>query len=336
MKCLPSRAALDVVRLTACCVWLSILSALAGCAWQDHIPPAPSVVLVDVHSGGTRVTFSPHNRWLASAGRSGRIALYRMPEAAFVRAWQAHTDSVNGLAFLDASRLLSAGYDGRMYIWDINGERLRTYDGQAPIRDLAADPAGGDIITGHADGTIRRWRIDRSTPVAIHRSHGRAVRAVAYHPSSGRIASSSTDGTVVLRLADGSARTLQAPPSDAWSLHFNADGTRLWGGGWFDLFRWELERGGFEVVPSEHRGIIKTLRRQTANGPFASISRQTDSSILLLDPHDGSTLQRLGTHELCGADVYLSRDGRWVASTADDGAVWIWRLPLTANDAHKD
>ena len=304
---------------------ISALAWLSGCV--HTVPaPAPDIRIDDAHVGGSIVAFNGDDTLLASGGWEGNIRLYALPEGNAVRGWHAHGDSVNGLQFLSSGMLLSAGYDGRLVRWNINGTEDRSIATGAPITHMVAHEARDRIVMGHNDGSVTLWRLGDLTLLARHEDHRGAVRAVAFDPVSGRIASSSTDGSVVVWKQHGSATRLPRPPTDAWSLTFQKGGEALYGGGWFDLYRWDLAEQKLTVMDTEHRGIIKSLDFNAAGTAIASISRQTDSAVYFLDPKDGAVIRRFEPHDLCGGYIRLSGDERYLATTSDDASVRVWRL----------
>lgn len=299
---------------------------LAGCRAHPDARPA-DVIVEDAHGGGSVVAFATDPRWLASGGWEGRIRLYGLPEGKVIGAWQAHDGSVNGLAFAaGGERLVSAGYDGRLAEWDRNGTALRSHDVGQPVTDMALDESADRLLTGHGDGTVRVWRQSDWRLLEVRRVHNGAVRAVAFEAGTGRIASSGRDGSVLTWALNGPSRRLPSPPSDARTLVFSTDGSMLYGGGWFDLFQWRLADGALTILGTEHHGIIRSLDLAADGRTLASISRQTDSAVYFLDPHTGATVARFQPHALCGADVAVSKDGRYMATTSDDASVRIWRL----------
>jgi WD40 repeat protein len=151
------------------------------------------------------------------------------------------------------------------------------------------------------------------------------VRAVALG-DGGDLASSAADGTVALWQAQGEVRFLEQPPTDAASLTFSRTGDVLLGSGWFNIFRWDTNSGSLRVLKTEHRGRIPRIGLTSDGQRLATISEWSDSTVLLLDPKTGATLERLEPHALCGAAVAVSGDGAVVASTSDDGSVRIWEL----------
>jgi len=80
------------------------------------------------------------------------------------------------------------------------------------------------------------------------------------------------------------------------------------------------------VLSTPHHGIIKSVEYLAAGDVLATISRQTDSSVYFLDPASGALLRRFQQHDLCGADISVSPDGRYLATTSDDASVRIWML----------
>lgn len=311
--------------LTAWCRLVPLLLAallVTGCM---HTAPAPDVRVDDAHVGGSIVAFNPEETLLASGGWEGNIRLYALPGGGDAGGWKAHDDSVNGLLFMDSGELLSAGYDGKVVRWQRDGTRERMLE-TVPVTHMVANEDADRMVTGHNDGSVRLWRLSDLSVLAQHREHGGAVRAVAFDQVHGRVGSSSTDGSVVLWDGEGSVTRLPRPTTDAWSLTFAPDGSALYGGGWFDLYRWDVRRHTLTVLDTEHHGIIKSLDFNNAGTALASISRQTDSSVYFLDPRTGAVSRRFQRHDLCGGYIQLSRSGRYLATTADDASVRVWHL----------
>jgi WD40 repeat protein len=144
------------------------------------------------------------------------------------------------------------------------------------------------------------------------------------HPGSATVASSDDDGRVAVVTPDGQHRWLDRPPTDALTLTFAKEGATLYGAGWFNLFRWDSADREVKVLPTDHHGQITRITFTPDGRQLATISRQTDSAVLLLDPATGRTVGELGKHDLCGGVVTLSPDGRYVVSTSDDASVRIW------------
>lgn len=80
------------------------------------------------------------------------------------------------------------------------------------------------LLTGSLDETVRLWRPDELSRVALpSKSHALGVVSVAAHPSGVLAASSSLDSFIRVFDIDSNASiaALEAPPSEVWSMKFH-------------------------------------------------------------------------------------------------------------------
>jgi WD40 repeat protein len=288
---------------------------------------SPLVIKDKAHSGGSVVAFSQSGELLASGGWEGTVRLWQLPQGREIRHWLAHGDSVNGITFLDADRqIVTAGYDGLLARRAVDGGLLQQITTPSAVTHMVADTRTDRLVTGHSDGSVRLWRATDFTLLKEQQLHKGAIKAVAIAPGATRYASSSTDGSVVLWTEDGPVQPLATPPADAWTLAFSPDGETLSGGSWFRLYRWDLDDGTLTTIATEHHGIIKSIQYIDNGNELASISRQTDSAVYFLDAESGEVKRRFQRHDLCGADIAVSPDGRFLATTSDDSSVRFWLL----------
>ena len=304
-----------------------ILAALilAGCA-SSGPELQPNLILQRTQQdGGSALGVDPAATRVIGGGWDGTVQIWSLADGRQVARWRAHEGTVHGAVFLGADRILTAGYDGGIALWDPAGRRVASFDARSPITAFDITPDLTTFITGHADGHVRWWQTDGVKLLRQDGVHdGAEVRAVAIHPSGRLAASSDDDGRVALVEPDGTRRWLDEPPTDALTLAFAREGGALYGGGWFNLFRWDAAGGAVQVMDTDHRGEIKRIAFTPDGRELASISRQTDSAVLLLDPASGRTLREIGKHDLCGGVVMVSPDGRYLVSTSDDATVRVW------------
>lgn len=304
----------------------AVVLLVSACALRQPAEP-PAVIHENAHSGGSVVAFNHGGDLLASGGWEGTMRLWQMPGGAQLRHWRDHSDSVNGIAFMgDDNEVVTAGYDGLLVRRSVSGALLATVDAGSPVTHMAADSRADRLLTGHADGMVRVWRASDFTLLADRRLHRGAVKAVTVDGPGTRFASSGADGKVFVWSDIETVRAMQSPPVDAWTLAFSPDGRWLSGGGWFRLFRWNLQDASLAVLSTPHHGIIKSVEYLGDGNVLATISRQTDSSVYFLDPASGAALRSFQQHDLCGGDISVSADGRYLATTSDDASVRIWVL----------
>ena len=92
----------------------------------------------------------------------------------------------------DGSRLLSAGYDGTLRVWDAaSGECLLTLRGHEDwVRSCAWSPDGGRLLSGGGDGTLRVWDAASGECLLTLRGDRKSTRLNSSHLDKSRMPSS--------------------------------------------------------------------------------------------------------------------------------------------------
>lgn len=302
---------------------LSLVIVLGGCVTSKYQPA--DVIDKQVHRGSEVLNFDDTSSMLVSGGWEGELALWPMPRGVPSKIWQGHEGPVHGLGFA-GTRIVSTGQDGWIRVWDRQGELLREeYAGVAIDRAAISSTR---VLTGHRDGSVRVWTLPDlvlETEIDLHPGH---VRAVALHPRNHQFASVGLDHQVFVWDQNGEPRRLTRAPGMTRSLAFSPDGKTLYGGGWVNLFKWTLDDNQLSVLPTDHWGLISGMQYVETLDVLATISRINDSSVYLLEPATGKTVKTFPPQKLCGGDIAMSPNGRYLATTGDDGAVRMWDLEL--------
>jgi WD40 repeat protein len=103
----------------------------------------------------------------------------------------------------DQTQVCSAGYDGCVRFWSLDGKPGKVYEAvSAPIRGLAWAPDGQVLASGHEDHTIRLWNSAGEADVVMG-DHGDYVEWLDFNPDGTLLASASRDSTVRLWNRDG-------------------------------------------------------------------------------------------------------------------------------------
>jgi len=289
-------------------------------------PRRAADIVLNAHTGGSIVRFSPSSELLAFGGWSGQLLLMDPDDGDVLISLRAHAGNLNGIVFLDDQHLVTAGHDGALRYWHVSGRLLKSVSTGSPVTALAL--SDDRLITGHHDGKVRLWSAPALRLEQELHYHRGSVKAIAVATAGKRFATSGNAGDVYLIDANYGITRLASAPTDTWTLAFMPNGEYLLGGGWFDLFRWSTETGDLEILPTEHHGIIKSIGLGPDNAFLISISRQTDSAVNFLDPQTGQTVRRFQKHGLCGGDIDISSDGRFLATTSDDSTIHIWHLDM--------
>ncbi len=297
---------------------------LTGCATQG-VAHEPFQVFEKAHSGGNALAIDSDSELGASAGWSGRVRIWRLKDGFPLGSWQTDHGDLFGLLFLDGDQLLTAGYDGYIRIWSLNGTLDRSFKAGAEITSFRASKDRSHVFLGHGDGRVSLWHVN-GEQLGSWQLSSRRIAAVAIADDLQQLAAGDSAANVWRWRPNELPLKLASPPTYARSLIFLKETNRLLGSGWFDLYSWRADDVAVSIVPTDHRGIINHLESSPDGTYLASISRQTDSAVLLLNPDDGQSLSSFQKHALCGQRVAVSPDGQIMMSNSDDASVRFYQL----------
>jgi len=137
---------------------------------------------------------------------------------------------VRGLAFADQGQtLISAGYDGRLIWWPVEGEKpepiksVEAHNGWA--RAVAVSPDNRTVASVGNDLVVRLWDAAEGKLVREMTGHESHVYNVAFHPEGTHLATGDLMGNVMdWEIATGKrARTWQAKSLVKYDKTFRAD-----------------------------------------------------------------------------------------------------------------
>jgi WD40 repeat protein len=249
------------------------------------------------------VAFSPDGSLFAAAGADHSISLWDAAGEYQRPIGGAHADVITSLQFATPTRLVSAGRDGRMVVWDIQ-------QGRAPARAMEFDRRTNDVpvlgVSPDGETVLIDLQSEQMRMLALKDGH--IVGALQRPPNSGNFATLalfSPDGKTVLTNSTGSGRGLQ-------------------------LWRTESQQGrGAEVRQFVWTAGAATCGAFSPDGKFA-VTGTADNQVLVWAMPDAQEVEQSLKARLTYVEDFLDSSSNKVQVRAElDNPGWIIPGPAT-------
>ena len=293
------------------------------------------------------ITVSRDGRMAAVAGADGDVRLLRDLDGSPAVTTVAAHDEVNDVGFsADASRLVTAGQDGRLRWWTITATGLapegEVFPATGPLYAAAFAPDGTSIAIGGEDRIVRMVNLasadDPSTLFQFERPPGKSpeVESIVFVDDT-TLAAACGDLIALLDTATGRlVRELRRPMivnrnAVLGSLTVSPDGRRLMACGTdAQAHVWEIATGKVVVALPTHPAWVQGCCFLADGSRVATACR--DGSLRVFDIRTGDMLSRLVGHVGRVWSVTSEPAGTLLTCGAD-GTVRRWDPSLTLDTA---
>jgi len=235
---------------------------------------------------------------------------------------QGHEGYVIQVAYSrDGTRLVTAGLDGRVRLWDPRDGQLRATFGEGgKIYGFAFSPDQTRLATASEDGRARIWEVESGTRLETLEGLSAGPSMVEFSPDGRRLAAAGfsrelrvwdVDTGALVPMADADAHRISA-------LAHTPDGTRLVTA---DIDGRVLVRdagtGQPQVTLAGHEGQIRAIAPSPDGARVATVSDDQTGRIWALET--GESVAILEGHTRKVVNVAYSPDGQRVATVSWDG-----------------
>lgn len=279
--------------------------------------------------GSTAVAFSPNGTHVVSGGHQGNVKLWDVRKHKLLAEAKPHESVVRAIAVASQSLFATGSDDGRIVVWN-NGKIL-----SQPTSTLVTSLVWfqGKLVSGHNDKFLRIW--DRSLKELNRLAMDDGIAGLATQDR--QLAVALSDHILLLGPDFKVKKVLDTEGVSPHDLQFSPDGKRLAAGGWFRLHVWDVASGQHQSIATEHGGLLTSVSFSPNGKHLVTLGRHTDSAIRIVDTQEFNVVRRYQAHELCGAMIRYSPDGRWLASASDDESIRLYDLsrpyqPRSGND----
>ena len=213
-------------------------------------------------------------------------------------------------------QVFSLGSEGHIQTWRPGQGATTPWQTMAknPVRQLAL-LAGGDLVTSHDDGSLRRWHGDRLVGRGYAASAG--LRQLVGLEDGRLLAADAGNRLSLLKPAAQIAAPVDSGQSGVWSLVLQRDGVLITGGEDGSLRRWRQERPLGPPLPTG-QGSVRVLTT-LPNGDLLS-----GGSLITKDGEERGSLRRWrGTSPLSGPLPLAMGPPRGLLPVGDDEVLSI-------------
>jgi WD40 repeat protein/serine/threonine protein kinase len=242
---------------------------------------------------------------------------------------EAHHGAITGMVYSDDGRwIVTAGEDATLKVWDAAYHTLiRTIeldDGRATALALN----GTRALTGHANGKVVLWDLERAAKVATVQRNEANIWAVAFTGDATRFATASHDWKVTLWDANQPAAPLHVfdgHENAVQSLAYSPQAFLLASGSADKTVRlWDLQTLSLKRTYNGPRDFVTAVAFSHNGRTLAAGS--LDGRIDVWSVGYGRRLRSLTGHKGRVTDVAFSPGEELLASASEDGTVRVWDI----------
>ncbi len=274
------------------------------------------------------IAFSPDNRYLASSGKDHKLRIWEVDSGVQKSSLTGHSARLTSVAYHpDGEVVATSSYDRTIRLWKMAfGAHSSVLGGSiAGIYSVRFSPDGKSLASGDHNMKVRVWDVEARTPRWTKRLHRHVISDLVYSPDGKRLYSASHDRDIkVWDPATGEVlHTMSGHTAPVWGIDVSPDGKHLLSGSADGTVRmWDLSTGKNEVLEKKAGRAYGVAFHPT--GKIVGVAR-SDSTASLIDLRTrAARIRSLRGHRSEVNSLRFSKNGKFVATSSDDGTVRLW------------
>jgi WD40 repeat protein len=242
-------------------------------------------------------------------------------ERPFPTANMQHDHTVKTAVFSpDGTQILTASEDGTAKRWDLNGNRLKTYEHNGSFVNSAVfSPDGTQILTASRDGTAKRWNLNGNC-LKTYRHNGSFVNSAVFSPDGKKIITASADKTAKLWDLNGDGVVIYEHSDIVSIAKFSPDGTKILTVSWDNTAGlWDID--GTLLKTYQHRSFVNSAEFSPDGKEILTASDDRTAKLWDLE---GNLKVDLNKHNDTVWHAVFSPDGSRILTASNDGTARLW------------
>lgn len=277
------------------------------------------------HAGPvTTLAFRPDSGQLASGGGDKVVRLWQL-DGRSEGVLTGHTAPITAVVYTPSGQVVSAAADKLVKVWNQEGKAELTLTLPSPVLTAVDVSADGALLAAAAEQVVHVWQLPAGTPLrTLHGQNSGTISALAFAPLGPNLATTSTDGEVVLWDAQSGRlrRKLRLSAASLSGLSCDPSGRLLAVAGADASVRLLDAQLGIEIQTLRgHRGWVTAAAFSPDGREVAAVS--VDGQTCVWELAVGAVTPEFG-HQRAVHALAIHPDGRWLASAGDDRTIRLW------------
>lgn len=234
--------------------------------------------------------FSPDSQFLVCNGFDHLIYVYIIETGEFYTVLNGHTDVVSSILFSkDSKKLISAGFDGKIIIWDLYQKQIIKEINHAPpnpipneqVRNKDAIIIGMEygfdesfVIVGFMNGNVGIYDQNFQQNMNVFSAHQMPLLGISCSPKSELVATASQDNTLKVWSLRGIAtrkQTLIGHTNYVITSAFSLNDKFLFSGSKDESIKlWDISTGEIECTINAHQNTVFKIDHHPSRNSFVT------------------------------------------------------------------